>query len=272
LGGNPPCFGDPDNATGPNDGGVGWWNQSLFIDVENGSVSTGTATRRSPFFGSECGPSNKFGPSAGECIAGCSGETTVQPANNLDYPLGVVHLTVDTPAGQKVVDLRQGVIWHLARVAQVRVENGKICRVRLVGNDGGQGDCGDCKPFSYGHNLRAIGIDPDIELGTDLRTLEDQGQVPYSVGELVVVVGFTDSPPACGILPGDWRLIVTRTTGGHGENFTNQFWSDLRCGKAGPVEKFFGEVEDLFRDRSACDGPKLAVKCTCSSGQMRCFE
>jgi hypothetical protein len=276
LGGLPPCGGSQ-LARGPNDGGQGWSNRALFINLQTGNVFDGTANRRQPYFSGGCGASYHPGPDHPDCIGGCTGETTVQPANNLDYPQGIHFITYNAGGQQANIDLRGGVLWHMARVAQVDAATRHICRVILVGNDGAEGACA-CRPFSYGHNMPALGIDPDIPLGSNLTQLcgAEQCQVPYSVGELVTVVGVTNPfSTFCAQMTGDWRLIVTKPQGGHGEVFTNRFWSELRCPSSGPVEKFFKEVERAFRNRSACDGPPLAVKCNAGeecSGQLRCIE
>jgi hypothetical protein len=275
LGGNKPCTPVDNNATGPNDGGLGWWNQSIYINVQSGTLSLGQASRNFPFFEGGCAATTKHSPTDSECAGICSGETTLQPANNLAYPRGVHNLTFDNPDGsQGIINLREGVLWHLARVTQTRTDNAFVCRVRLVGNDGGEGgSCEPCNAFSFGHNMKAIGIDPDLPLGTNLIPLPDQGQVGYAVGELVVVIGFSPSVfSPCDFLPGDQVLIVTRPIGGHGENFRNLYWKQLRCPGSAPVDKFFGEVEDAFQKRSQCDGPALGVDCRCVGGYLQCVE
>jgi hypothetical protein len=275
LGGNNPCTDVANNATGPNDGGLGWWNFSLFIDVANGIVQQRTATRNLPFFEGGCAATTKHAPTDDGCAGICLGVPTVQPANNLAYPRGIHYLTFDKPTGgQGTINLREGVDFHLARVTQTRSDNGFICRVQLVGNDGGMGgSCSPCQSFSYGHNMRAIGVDPSFDLGVDLSGKQDNGQVSYSVGELVVVIGFSPSVfQPCDFLPGDQVLIVTRTTGGHGENFRNLYWQQFRCPGFSTVDRFFDGVEDAFRQRSACDGPALGVDCACVSGYLQCVE
>jgi hypothetical protein len=277
LGGNPPC-GEANEETvfGPNDGGLGWWEFSVQADVQNGVLSDAdTAHRDAPFFGSGCAATPKKGPDFPACRS-CSGETTVAPANNLDYPNGIHWLTFNAPGGQSTLDLRGGVLWHMARVAQVDGD-GHICRIVLLGNDGAAGACA-CTPFSYGTNMPALGVSADIPLGSNLTELcgAEQCQVAFGVGEQVVVVGWTNFfGVPCGVLGGDWKLIVTKPHGGHGEDFTSLFWSDLRCGEAKAVEEFFAKVEQAFKLRSECSGPPIGVTCAAGNdctGQLTCTE
>ena len=275
MGGYFSCRDDFQNAFGPCDHGVGWSTQSLFVDVVKGTVRQGTATILAPHFNRGCATTKKFGPKAPGCV-GCIGDPTLQPANSLDYPGGESYLTaVNSQGNLYSLDLRGGVLWHLARVTQVDNVSGFVCRVLLVGNDGGQGEC-VCRPFSYHHNMPAIGVSANIPIGVDLRDFADSGQVPYQVGELVVVIGWSNPiTDTCKILPGDWFLIVTRTSGGHDENFRNEFWAQLRCPETAPVEKFFKSVEVAFRDRAPCDGPPSSVKCKTGSecqGQLTCSK
>ena len=272
LGGYQNCRADVDNAFGPCDHGEGWSPTSIFVDVEKGTVRQASSTIFEPHFNQGCGPTTKVGPKHPACV-GCTGVTTEQPANTLDYP-SAPFLTYDAQnAGETAFDLRGGVLWHLARVAQVDNVTGYVCRVILVGDDGGQGDCGDCKSFSYGTNMPAIGVSENIPIGSDLRDFPDSGQTSYRVGELVVVIGWTNPlSETCQVLPGDWFLIVTRTEGGHDEEFRNLYWSQFRCGKAGPVETFFRKVENVFKRRSDCSGGPLTVKCECKSGRLTCTK
>ncbi len=270
LGGNPPCgFGnDPDEVFGPNTHGPGWWVSSLFIDVENGVIADiDPATQIAPFFGGGCPPDRGAGPDDPACV-GCTGNPTEAPANNLDYPFGIHWLTANGVA----VDLRGGVLWHMARVMQVDNTSGYVCRIQLLGNDGAAGgSCPVCQAFSYGTNMPALGIDPAIPLGTNLTEAcgPEQCQSPYLVGELVTVVGWTNqfiSP--CGVLPGDWRLIVTKPHGA-GQDFTTAYWQQLRCPGFEPVTKYFAGVVQAFANRDGCSGGAISVSCGCN-GQLRC--
>jgi hypothetical protein len=277
LGGNPPCDlnGDnSDNVFGPNDGGAGWWDKSIYINVQNNSISVETASRDAPFFGGGCGTARHHSCDDPVCTGGCVGDPVAPPAHNLDYPLGfTVSFDKANEVNPGVIDLRGGVLWHMARVTQVDNITGQICFVQLQGNDGAQGGtCAGCQAFSYGHTLRANGYHGLKELGTDLRQLE-QGR--FNVGELVTVIGWTDVHDApCLAAPGGWRLIVTDPHGA-GQDFTSLYWYDLRCPPIPPgrnaVSQYFEGVEFAYRNRALCQGGPVGVDCGCHGGQWRCL-
>lgn len=286
LGGEPGpdsfCQNDPGNGEplwGGNDGGPGFWDKSLFVNVGNGYWHLDAATRERPHFDTTCTPTSHIGPGDPLCAIFCDGVPVVQPAHNLDF--GV--LSYDVNASFKGVtgafDLRFSVIWHMAVVTQINNDTKEICFIQLAGNDGADGGtCGStgCEAFSYGTMMRAIGIDPGIPLGTDLRELENQGVVPYGLGERVTVIGFTDQHQvvcAPGISGG--RLIVTRPNGA-GQDFTHISWRELRCPGFQAVDTFFRRVEEDLAHRVLCiEGqPVLSspviLNCGCSGGQWRC--
>ncbi len=103
------------------------------------------------------------------------------------------------------------------------------------------------------------------------RGLQGIVQVPYQVGELVVVIGFTNpfSDP-CGVRPGDWLLLVSRTNAGGG-NYLTEYWKQVRCPGAAPVDKFFTDVEDAYAIRADCNGGPLVVSCDCTGSSMACI-
>ena len=268
LGGNPPCgLGDaPEEVFGPNDGDVGWWNNSIYVNVNTGAASVESASRDAPFFGGNCGGPLQTPCGSQDCIGGCDGEPVVPPSHSLDYPSGF-SVSYSAGGGESVLDLRGGVLWHMARVTQVDISSKEICFVQLIGNDTAQGGaCSGCQSFSYGTMLRARGY-RGIELGQDLREVEESA---FTVGEIVTVVGWTDFVgEACGVSAGDWRLLVTDPHGA-GQDFTSQYWQQLRCPGFEPVDKYFKTVEEAFRNRAECEGGPLGVTCACSGGQLRC--
>ena len=274
LGGNPPCgFSDDDrNIFGPNDGGAGWWDQSIYINIQTGSASVEPASRDAPFFGGSCNSAYQVSCENPDCASGCSGEEIVQPAHSLDYPSGfTVSFDQANEINPGVIDLRGGVLWHMARVVQTDVNTGHICFVQLLGNDGAMGGgCSECQSFSYGTMLRANGYTGLTELGIDLTGREED---PFNVGQLVTVIGWTDVHDGpCLVTGSDWRLIVTDPHGA-GQDFTSLYWFDLRCPRGdgtGPVDSFFEGVEFAYANRSLCQAGALSVKCSCDSGQMRC--
>jgi hypothetical protein len=286
LGGQPgsseKCQEITNNIFGGNDGGVGWWPLSLYVNVEIGSFRLDTGSRLQPHFDFECPIPPKFGPDHPNCAISCTGDAVESPANFLDYGSAFFNTTyvidgnLDEPFA---LDLRGSVLWHMARVVQVRSNTGFICFVKLLGNDGAAGGgCSPCQAFSYGHTLRAIGVDPAIPLGTNLALLPGQGRVPYTVGELVTVIGFTDPfGTPCGVLGGDWRLIVTRPHGA-GQDFTHISWKELRCPGFEKVDAFFEKIELALANRVSClnglptHAAPLPTECSCINGQLRCVQ
>ena len=272
LGGNRTCgFGDaPEEIFGPNDGGVGWWDQSIYLNLNTGQASLDTASRDAPFFGGDCGGPTQVPCDSPDCVGGCDGVPVTPPSHRIAVPFGN-YLSFDKPGGgdEGFIDLRGGVLWHMAQVTQVDVNSKEICFVELRGNDTAQGgSCGGCNSFSYGHTIRAKGYRGLQGLGEDLREVEE---ATFEVGEMVTVIGWTDTAAqACAAEFGDWRLLVTDPHGA-GQDFTSLFWGQLRCPGAAPVDKYFKDVEAAFRNRAGCDGGPIGVQCGCVGGAFQCI-
>lgn len=274
LGGRRPCgFFTPnhDNVGGPNDAGPGWWANSIFINVEEGTLEVRAGSRKSPFFGFGCDVATHISANDSRCSGtGCTG-TVSQPANNLDVP-GDYAVSFKHPKTglETVADARDGVVWHMARVISVN-SSGHICYIKLLGNDGAQGGtCTPCQAFSYGISMRAIGFKGLPSLDVEIAGRERSS---FSIGELVTVIGYTDPHFGTCLVPNsDWRLIVTDPHGA-GQDFTSLFWSQLRCPAGdgqGPVHFYFADVEAIYQYRLDCQGGPIVMECNCDSGQMRC--
>ncbi len=274
------CQSDIQNFWGDNEMGVGWWPQSIFVNVAAGTFSIKSGTRRFPHYGAACASTPVFGPDYSGCI-GCIGEDTESPSGNLDggiFPNRINY--TGTSGGEFARDGRMGVIWHLARVMQISNTTGYVCRIRIVGNDGGNGGgCAatGCQSWAYGTNIMATGIASNIPFGTNIFELPDLGRVPFTVGELVVIVGFTDTHfQFCAISGGDWRAIVQRPDGA-GQDFTHISWWELRCPLFPAPESFFDGLIEAMKTQVGCTqggggGSSLArqIECDCNSGQFSC--
>lgn len=273
------CLEALDNIFGGNDGGIGWWPFSLFINIVTNTLNIAPGTRLGPHFNFACPQPTTYGPDHPACASGCDGNPISQPANFLDYGKAFYGVTYKINNDIRTWDLRESVLWHLARVEQVDSGTGHICFIKLVGNDGGRGGpCLPCQSFSHGHTLRAVGIRSNIELGADLAKESGGGIDSFTVGELVCVIGFTDFfNVICGIVSGDWRLIVVRPHGA-GQDFTAESWKELRCPGFPAVDRFFDDVEIVLAHRIAClesgPGPPAPIPtvCECLGDQLRCIN
>lgn len=258
LGGLPPCSDDPDNAFGGNPRGTGYWNESIYVNVIDGTWNLGTPTHTNPFFGTDsCGPTHAAGECGPECL-GCAGESLPDGMIHLDFPGGLCRSLAKVPNPQSPADVEPldgfgSVLFHMARVLQIDPINGCICYVMLVGNDGAAGTC-LVTPFAYGRAVQANGVKDSL-----VQNVFDpnQGEIPvnpignfgqigcagFHVGELVTVIGFTNACNPCFNASADRRLLVARPQAGTND-FTQFFWTQLRCGEAQAVQKFWRKSRD----------------------------
>jgi hypothetical protein len=243
LGGYRFCSEDDTETGGLRDDTPGWWGNSLYVDPMAATWRIGAPSHQDPFFNNvPCGPSPNDPPNSSACL-GCTGDDSGCKGSAVcsEVPYCI-------KAGPGVAyDVRGLASFHLARVVEVDANSGRICRVQLVGNDGGQG--GPCAEttFSYNYCWFGSGIDPSIPLGSDLSTYPDQGVIGgWVVGQLVVVIGYTN---ACTTLCdgssdppyGDFRWLVTavRTPT---DDFTNLFWSQFRCPNGIAFETYLNKL------------------------------
>jgi hypothetical protein len=233
--------------------GRGIWQTAIYVNPLAGSWELGAPTFRTPFFNETAGgppcPQSADFPSD----PGCQDCSFIPYQEQLGS--GYANSGYDCIAsGETVANTRTGVAWHFARVVGVDAGNSNaICHVQLVGNDGGEGNCGDLPPYCYGHVFNATGIDPAIPIGADLSgfpTLGGQFGTPgeiggWAVGQLVVVIGLASSNCAAGSCDrlGSAKLLVSTPTAG-GENFRLLYWSQYRCANGVASRNFIEIVEE----------------------------
>jgi hypothetical protein len=272
LGGHGEC--DDDGGRGPLDSqGRGIWQSAIYVNALAGSWEIRAPTFRTPMF------DTPQAPGWASCPQSQQGQTDDPNCQDCSFTLyqkqtgsGYANSGYDCIASnQSVVNTRLGVAWHFARVVGVEPPSNRICNVQLVGNDGGEGTCGDLPAYSYGHVFFATGIDPAIPIGADLSDFPILGGGQFgtpgeiggwAVGQLVVVIGIASSncPAGSCVRLGSHKLLVSTPTAG-GEDFRLQYWSQYRCANGVAFRNFIEAVEEQSAiSTCAPNTPKLTYK------------
>lgn len=229
----------------------GWWTNSIYVNPFTGGWRIDVPSYMTPFYDTpDCGPSPNDPPYASGCL-GCTGDSSGCQGN----------ICTDVPycikAGEGVMyDVRGLAAFHLARVVRVDANDGTICQVQLVGNDGGQGGSCTEKSFSYKTCGFASGIDPSIPLGSDLSNYPNQGIIGgWVVGELVAVIGYSNpcTTRCDGSLDytGDFRWLVTKTKTPT-DDFTGLFWQQFRCPNGIAFENYLNKLIATAKIQKDC--------------------
>lgn len=258
LGGHGDC--DEFQDRGPLDSnGRGIWSRALFLNPFASQYSIGFPTFRAPFFntgGGGCAQSTRDLANDPNCQACGALSLYVSPQTGFGHPnSGINCIQAGNNLGTApTTDTRTAIGFQLARVVSVEDPDGRLCHVQIVGNEGGQGQCGPTSSYAYGSVFFAAGAAEHVYPGSG--PLPDDWEQPtgWKLGQLVVVYGLVNricDSSGCQSGPDPNYLLVGRTTTPL-DNFLNEFWAGIRCADGQGFQNLVQHIETVSLVATAC--------------------